>query len=91
MIKCIGTIETPNGVYTNPDINIYFLSYSREFGIMAFPQIMLDGAPVDQLTPVIFNGSQSDELNRIQIENNMCMYLENEYPECNFTIYAANN
>lgn len=71
MIKCIGTIDTPNGVYTNPDLNIYFLSYSKEYGILAFPQIMADGSPVDQLLPVKFDGAKSNELNRIQIENNM--------------------
>jgi len=90
MIICTGTIETPNGVYTNPDINIYFLSYSKAFGVMAYPQILAEDSPVDQLTPLIIDGPNSDRINRVDIENAVLIFLQNEYPQNQFT-YEPNN
>jgi len=80
MIKCTGTIETPQGVYINPDINIYYLSYSKPFGVLAFPQILVEASPVDQLTPVIINGPTSNQINRVDIENAVLIFLQNDYP-----------
>jgi len=85
MIKCTGTIETPQGVYINPDINIYYLSYSKSFGVLAFPQILVEASPVDQLTPVIINGNTSNQINRIDIENAVLIFLQNDYPLNQFT------
>lgn len=86
MIQCTGTIETPNGSYTNPVINPYFLSYSQAFGILAFPQIFVDNYPIDQLTPLVIDGPGSEMVNRVDVQNAMCLYLSNEYPNCQFNI-----
>lgn len=86
MIQCTGTIETPNGVYVNPVINAYFLSYNQVFGILAFPQIYVGDYPIDQLTPLVINGPGSEEVNRIDVQNAMCLFLNNEYPNCIFEI-----
>jgi len=85
MIKCIGTIETPAGVYVDPVINAYFLSYSAVFGILAIPQIMDGTAPIDQLLPTQISGPGSETVNRVDVENAMIMYLSNEFPNCIFT------
>jgi hypothetical protein len=87
MIQCIGTIQTDNGTYIDPMINVYFLSYSEKFGVMAIPQIVdMDGGPIDQLDAMKIDPPSATTTNRIEITNLTIMFLSNLYPNNQFLV-----
>lgn len=87
MIQCIGTIKTDNGTYIDPRINPYFLSYSEDFGVLAFPQIVdNDNGMIDQLTGFKIDPPSATTIDRNEIQNLMVMFLQNEYQQNDFYV-----
>lgn len=86
MIKCTGTIETPYGVYSNPDINVYYLSYTEKDGLVICPQIFVDNFAVDQLSLIVFNPVDSYNMNRVDVEKATLNSLKENYPSNEFEI-----
>lgn len=88
MIYCIGTLTAPSElVYTDPVINVYYLSYNAESGIIAIPQIIQDDSITDQLLACNIPAPGGNIADREQITEILCTFLNNEYPECDFFTY----
>lgn len=88
MIYCTGTITTDQGVYIDPIINIYYLSYNETQGIFVYPQIVdpADNCPIDQLSGFVISNPDAETIGRDGITGVALMVLSNDYPNCNFSL-----
>jgi len=84
LIQCRGTIEGNGLQYLDPIINVYYLSYSSEYPIYAFPQVIdNEGNIIDQLFMASVDNGPT--IGRYDIENAIIMLLQLTYPGCTFT------
>lgn len=91
MIYCQGTLETQLGnVYIDPVINVYYLSYNAESGTYAFPQIVDTNllpdviSIIEQIEQILIPAPGSNVIDRKQITEIVCVFLQNQYPNCQF-------
>lgn len=85
MIYCIGTLTALSGLeYTDPVINVYYLSYNADSGVITIPQILVNDSIVDQLTAFNIPAPGGNLADREQITELLCSFLNNEYTECEF-------